>query len=220
MSGVNDLMMEITPDVLLKAYSCGIFPMAESADDPGLFWVEPETRGVLPLDGFHVPRRLARTIRQGVYTTKVDTAFEEVIALCAADAPGRRETWINSRIAKLYTELYEMGYCHSVESWKDGELVGGLYGISLGAAFFGESMFSRARDASKVALVHLVDRLQVGKYLLLDTQFNTNHLSQFGAIDVPKSDYLARLDDALSVEGRFYEIDGGTNRTVKSQWEL
>ena len=142
MSGIDDLMMEITPQVLLKAYACGIFPMAESVDDPGLFWVELEMRGIIPLDEFHIPRRLARTVRQQVYNVRFDTAFTDVIAFCAQDTPERTETWINGRIAELYTELHKMGHCHSVECWQDGKLVGGLYGIHLGGAFFGESMFS------------------------------------------------------------------------------
>jgi leucyl/phenylalanyl-tRNA--protein transferase len=207
MSGVDDLMMEITPQVLLKAYACGIFPMAESADDPGLFWVEPELRGIIPLDEFHVPRRLARTIRQNSFDIRVDTAFQDVLRLCAEDAPDRKQTWINSRIAQLYTELHKMGHCHSVECWQGDTIVGGLYGVRLGGAFFGESMFSRARDASKIALVHLVERMKAGGFQLLDTQFNTEHLSQFGAIEIPKNTYEFLLDAALSVDADFFEFD-------------
>ena len=207
MSGVDDLMMEITPDVLLKAYACGIFPMSESADDPGLFWVEPEFRGIIPLDEFHVPKRLARTVRQGVFTVKADTAFDQVISLCAEDAPDRPDTWINGRIAELYKELHRIGHCHSIECWQENTLVGGLYGVRLGGAFFGESMFSRARDASKVALVHLVKRLTIGGFALLDTQFNTAHLSQFGAIEIPKRQYEQLLDQVLIVEADFERID-------------
>ncbi len=207
MSGVDDLMMEITPQVLLKAYACGIFPMAESADDPGLFWVEPDMRGVIPLNEFHVPKRLARTVRQGVYKVSVNKAFEQTIALCAEDAPDRSNTWINRRITQLYTELHQMGYCHSVECWKGYEHVGGLYGVCLRGAFFGESMFSRARDASKIALVHLVHRLNRGGFALLDTQFNTDHLSQFGAISVPKLEYEKMLDAAMEVEANFFAGD-------------
>ena len=203
MSGIDDLMMEITPEVLLKAYACGIFPMAESVDDPGLFWVEPELRGVLPLDEFHVPKRLARTIRQGVYEVTFDTLFDEVIAACAEATNNRKETWINQRIVDLYTELHRMGHCHSVETHLDGHLVGGLYGISLGGAFFGESMFSRARDASKVALAHLVERLKTQGFQLLDTQFNTEHLSQFGTVEVPKTEYEKLLDAALEIDAQF-----------------
>ncbi|MEM1318291.1 MAG: leucyl/phenylalanyl-tRNA--protein transferase, partial [Pseudomonadota bacterium] len=177
MSNVDNLMLEITPEVLLKAYASGIFPMADSADDPGLFWVEPDYRGIIPLDEFHTPKRLARTIRQEKFDLRINTSFERVVDLCAEEAPDRKETWINQRIRKLYSELHHMGHAHSVESWLDGELVGGLYGVSLGGAFFGESMFSRARDASKVALAHLVDRLNINGFTLLDTQFNTEHLS-------------------------------------------
>ena len=207
MSGVDDLMMEITPEVLLKAYACGIFPMAESADDPGMFWVEPEMRGVIPLEGFHVPKRLARTVRQKQFDVRVNTDFERVMRLCAEAAPDRRQTWINGRITKLYTELHTMGFCHSVECWKDNRLVGGLYGVCIKGAFFGESMFSRARDASKVALVHLVERMKTGDFQLLDTQFNTAHLSQFGAIEIPKSDYERKLEQALQVDGDFFAFD-------------
>ncbi|MEE9314094.1 MAG: leucyl/phenylalanyl-tRNA--protein transferase [Rhizobiaceae bacterium] len=200
-------MMEVSPQLLLNAYANGIFPMAESIDDPGLFWVEPEMRGIIPLDEFHIPKRLARTVRQGVYQLRVDTAFSDVIRLCAEDTPERTETWINSRIAELYTELHEMGYCHSVETWQGEQLVGGLYGIHLGGAFFGESMFSRARDASKVALVHLVERMKCGGFTLLDTQFNTAHLSQFGAVEIPKSMYGDKLEMALSVGADFFAYD-------------
>ena len=207
MSGVDDLMLEITPQVLLKAYSCGIFPMAESADDPGMFWVEPEMRGIIELDSFYIPRRLARTVRQKPFDIRVDTAFEDTIRLCAESAPDRSETWINGRIANLYLELHKLGHCHSVECWKDEVLVGGLYGVRLGGAFFGESMFSRARDASKIALVHLVDRLKAGGFCLLDTQFNTAHLGQFGALEIPKSRYEELLDQALQVDADFYAID-------------
>lgn len=207
MSGVDDLMMEITPEVLLKAYACGIFPMAESATDPGMFWVEPKLRGIIPLDEFHVPRRLSRTVRQGIYKVRVDTAFTEVMQSCAEMTPERKDTWINRRIKQLYGELHLMGHCHSVECWQDDVLVGGLYGVRLGGAFFGESMFSRQRDASKVALVHLVDRMKTGGFVLLDTQFNTAHLSQFGAVEIPKSEYETLLDQALTIDADFFAID-------------
>lgn len=207
MSGVDDLMMEITPEVLLKAYACGIFPMAESADDPGIFWVEPRMRGIIPLDEFHVPRRLARTVRQGVYEMRVNSAFHQVMRLCAEETNGREETWINQRILDLYGQLHLMGHCHSVESWRNGELVGGLYGLKLGGAFFGESMFSRARDASKVALVHLVERMNAGGFTLLDTQFNNSHLSQFGSTEVPKKQYEKLLNDALEVDADFFALE-------------
>ena len=207
MSGVGDLMMEVTPDLLLRAYACGIFPMSESADDPGLFWVEPRLRGVIPLDGFHVPRRLTRTIRADRFEITVDRDFPAVIAACAEAVPNRPETWINGRIRALYTELHERGQAHSVEARREGQLVGGLYGVSLGGAFFGESMFSRETDASKVALVHLVERMRRGGYTLLDTQFQTAHLARFGAIEIARPEYLNLLDAALAVKGDFNAID-------------
>ena len=203
MSGIQHLMMEITPEVLLKAYACGIFPMAESADDPGLFWVEPELRGIIPLDGFHVPKRLARTMRKNAFDVRFDTAFAAVIDGCAEATPNRRETWINRRIRDLYIALHRRGNAHSVECWREGHLVGGLYGVSLGAAFFGESMFSRVPDASKVALVHLVERLRDRRYRLLDTQYSNEHLKQFGVIEVPRADYAEMLEDALAHDASF-----------------
>jgi len=210
MVGADDLHGNITPQVLLRAYAVGIFPMAESADDPTLYWIEPEARGIMPLDeDFHVPKRLARTIASNRFTVTVDDAFEEVITACAAPAPGRRKTWINSRIRRLYTALYELGHCHSVEVRYEDRLVGGLYGVRLGAAFFGESMFSIERDASKVALVHLVARLRVGGFRLLDTQFITPHLARFGAYEVPKADYHRLLDAAVAETADFYRFAGG-----------
>jgi len=197
MNSRDSTASEITPEVLLRAYACGIFPMAESADDPTLFWVEPELRGVIPLDGFRVASRLARTVRSDVFTVTVNQAFKAVMAGCAAPQLGREETWINRRIRELYTGLFAIGHCHSVECWQDGELVGGLYGVSLGRAFFGESMFHIARDASKVALVHLVARLIAGGFELLDTQYVTEHLKTFGALEVPRRRYTALLDKAL-----------------------
>lgn len=187
----------ITPDVLLRAYSIGLFPMAESADDPEIFWVEPEMRGIIPLDDFHVSKSLAKTIRKAPFEIRFDTAFEEVIGMCAQSAPDRPSTWINTTIRKLYFELHQMGHAHSVEAWEDGVLVGGLYGVSLGAAFFGESMFSRQTDASKICLVHLVERLNRNSFKLLDTQFTTDHLKTFGAVDIPKDDYLVKLRQAV-----------------------
>jgi leucyl/phenylalanyl-tRNA--protein transferase len=189
--------VEITPQVLLKAYAIGIFPMAESAEDPHLYWIEPEERGVIPLDDFHVPRRLRRTIASGRFEIRIDSDFDAVIDGCAAAVEGRPKTWINAPIRRLYGDLFRMGACHTVETWRDGKLVGGLYGVSLGAAFFGESMFSRETDASKVALVHLVERLKAGGYRLLDTQFTTDHLRQFGAIDVERREYQAMLAEAI-----------------------
>jgi leucyl/phenylalanyl-tRNA---protein transferase len=195
----------ITPQVLLRAYACGIFPMAESASDPGLYWVEPRERGLIPLDGFRVTSRLARTVRGDVYDIRIDTDFDGVIAGCAAPgANDRRETWINTRIRDLYGELFALGHVHTVEAWHADKLVGGLYGVHLGAAFFGESMFHTARDASKVALVHLVARLRQGGFMLLDTQFVTPHLAGFGAVEVPRRDYQARLDRALAGSAEFF----------------
>lgn len=194
----DSVSSEITPEVLLRAYACGIFPMAESVDDPTLYWVEPELRGIIPLDGFRVASRLARTVRSDAFTVTVNRNFAAVINGCAAPQTGREDTWINRRIRDLYTNLSTMGHCHSVEVWQDGDLVGGLYGVSLGRAFFGESMFHRARDASKVALVHLVARLIAGGYTLLDTQFVTDHLRSFGAVEVPRLRYRTLLDQALN----------------------
>ena len=187
----------LTPDILLRAYAAGLFPMAESAEDPDIFWVEPEVRGVIPLDEFHVPKRLRRTIRRAPYEIRVNTAFEAVMRGCAAPGPGRPSTWINETIFELYSSLNRLGHAHSVEAWRDGELVGGLYGVSLRAAFFGESMFSRATDSSKICLAHLVERLNARGFRLLDTQFTTEHLKMFGAIDVPRDEYEALLAEAL-----------------------
>ncbi|TDH39157.1 leucyl/phenylalanyl-tRNA--protein transferase [Pseudohoeflea suaedae] len=188
---------QLTPDILLRAYAAGLFPMAESAEDPDIFWVEPEIRGVIPLDAFHVSKRLKRTIRHAPYDIRFNTAFEAVMRGCAASGPGRRSTWINETIFMLYTSLHRLGHAHSVEAWRGDELVGGLYGVSLRAAFFGESMFSRATDSSKICLVHLVERLNQRGFRLLDTQFTTEHLKTFGAIDVPRDDYEVLLADAL-----------------------
>ncbi len=187
----------ITPDLLLRAYASGLFPMADSADDPDLFWVEPELRGVLPLDAFHIPKRLARTVRQAPFEIRFNTAFDAVVSACAESVENRPSTWINSTITELYGALHRLGHAHSVEAWRDGELVGGLYGVSLRRAFFGESMFSRTTDASKVCLVHLVNRLRERGFVLLDTQFTTEHLKRFGAIDVPREDYAEMLAEAL-----------------------
>jgi leucyl/phenylalanyl-tRNA--protein transferase len=209
MTGTDDIILELTPQVLLKAYACGIFPMAESADDPGLFWIEPEARGIIPLNRFHVPRRLVKTVRSGAFEIRIDHDFEAVIAGCAGRAPGRNKTWINARIRRLYTELFELGHCHTVEAWQEGKLVGGLYGVRLGAAFFGESMFTEVRDASKVALVYLVARLKAGGFRLLDTQFTTDHLRQFGATDVDRRQYHLLLERAIEADADFYRLGGG-----------
>ncbi len=194
----------VTPSLLLRAYACGIFPMADSADDPTLYWVEPRQRGILPLDGFHLSRRLARTVRSDVFEVHVDSDFAGVIEGCAAARPGRRVTWINATIRRLYGELFRLGHVHTVETWREGRLVGGLYGLKLGAAFFGESMFSLERDASKVALAHLAARLKRGGFALLDTQFRTEHLTQFGAVEVTRDEYLKLLDQAIRGEAEFF----------------
>ena len=202
----RDTLVEITPEVLLKAYACGIFPMAEGADDPTLYWVEPDERGVMPLERFHVPSRLARTVRSDCFEIRINRDFDAVLEGCAEERPGRSRTWINTRIRRLYRQLYEIGHCHSVEAYENDKLVGGLYGVSLGRAFFGESMFHRARDASKVALVHLAARLRAGKFQLLDTQFVTDHLRIFGAIEVPKRQYHKLLETALVGEADFHVL--------------
>lgn len=201
-------MSSITPQVLLQAYAAGVFPMAESASDPALYWVEPEERGIIPLDGFHIPRSLRKRVKQQTYNIRIDTAFNEVIAECAARSDSRKETWINRRIVTLYSQLHKMGCAHSVESWLDGELVGGLYGIRIGAAFFGESMFSRATDASKVALVHLIARLKFGGFTLLDAQFVNPHLLQFGTQAIAKADYHKLLEPALEKDADFKAFMG------------
>jgi leucyl/phenylalanyl-tRNA---protein transferase len=196
-------MTKLTPEILLRAYAVGLFPMAERRDDPTLFWIDPEKRGILPLDTFHVSRRLRRTVRNGLYEVRCDTAFTDVVRSCAAPGPNREDTWINDEIVSLYSELQQLGRAHSIETWQDGQLVGGLYGVSMGAAFFGESMFSRARDASKIALVHLVARLVRGGYKLLDTQFVTDHLTQFGVVELPRAGYRQLLSEALDGAATF-----------------
>src|SRR5712671_847297 len=196
-------LIEITPEVLLKAYACGIFPMAESAEDPALYWMEPEMRGIIPLDRFQMTTRLARTVRSDRFTVTVNRDFDAVLDGCAEPQPGRPRTWINARIRILYRKLYERRHCHSVEVYEGDTLVGGLYGVSLGRAFFGESMFHRERDASKVALGHLVARLRAGGYKLLDTQFVTDHLKTFGAIEISQQHYNKLLEAALAGEGDF-----------------
>jgi len=206
MTTPQNTSIEITPLVLLKAYACGIFPMAEDAQDNALYWIDPEKRGILPLDGFHLARRLRRTLRSGQFEIRVDTAFAEVLNGCASSAPGRASTWINARIRQLYTDLHDMGHCHCIEAWSDGQLAGGLYGVRIGGVFFGESMFSVVANASKVAMVHLVARLKLGGFTLLDTQFVTGHLARMGAIEIPRAVYQIRLDEALAVQGDFFKL--------------
>lgn len=200
-------MSGLTPQLLLGAYASGIFPMAENRNDPDLYWIDPDRRGILPLENFHIPRRLRRTLRASPYEVRCNTDFISVVSECAAPASRRPETWINNEIESLYGALHDMGFAHSVECWlpeKYGQrLVGGLYGVALGGAFFGESMFSRARDASKLALCHLVARLKLGGFTLLDTQFVTDHLTQFGVIEIDRADYKERLAVALQHEARF-----------------
>jgi leucyl/phenylalanyl-tRNA---protein transferase len=201
--------VEITPEVLLKAYACGIFPMAESADDPSIYWIEPDERGIIPLDGFHIPRRLARTVRSDRFTVHIDRNIPAVIDGCSQPAAGRSRTWINGRIRSLYLKLAEIGHCHSVEAYDGDTLAGGLYGVRLGRAFFGESMFHTVRDASKVALVHLVARLRAGGFTLLDTQFVTDHLKTFGSLEVSRFHYHKMLETALTGEADFFAIGDG-----------
>jgi leucyl/phenylalanyl-tRNA--protein transferase len=196
-------MPELTPDMLLRAYAIGVFPMAEDRDDPDLFWVDPRMRGIIPLDTFHVPRRLRRTVRNGGYRITVDSAFEATIEACAESTELRPRTWINDRIIMLYTSLFHLGFAHSVECWQDRQLIGGLYGVAMGGAFFGESMFSRESDASKIALIHLVARLRAGGFSLLDSQFITRHLRRFGAVEIPRGEYRQRLAEALKQNAEF-----------------
>ena len=203
MASKEHAIVEITPEVLLKAYACGICPMAESADDPALYWIEPEARGIIPLEGFHVPSRLARTVRSDRFTVIANRDFDAVIDGCAQAKPGRSHTWINGRIRRLYRGLFDIGHCHTIEVYDGNVLAGGLYGVSLGRTFFGESMFHRARDASKVALVHLVARLRAGGFRLLDTQFITDHLKTFGAVELPRKQYHKLLAEALTGEADF-----------------
>src|SRR5262249_2879318 len=207
MANRETTFIEITPEVLPKAYACGIFPMAESAEDPALYWLEPEMRGVIPLERFHMPSRLARTVRSDRFTVTVNRDFDAVLEGCAEPRPGRPRTWINTRIRVLYRKLYERRHCHSLEVYEGQALVGGLSGAPLARAFFGDSMFHRARDASKVALVPLVARLKAGGFKLLDTQFVTDHLRSFGAIEVPRRQYYRLLEAALTGEGDFAALD-------------
>lgn len=195
--------MEITSDIVLKAYATGVFPMSDGRDEKEIFWVDPEYRGILPLDKFHLSRRLHRIVRTDQFQVSADIAFKEVVDACAAPSSGRWTTWINNEIQNLFLELHERGFAHSIETWANDELVGGLYGIALGGAFFGESMFSRHDNASKVALVHLAGRLKLGGFTLLDTQFVTAHLHQFGAVEISRKVYHSRLVAALSIAGDF-----------------
>jgi leucyl/phenylalanyl-tRNA---protein transferase len=198
----------ITPQILLRAYAAGLFPMGENAEDNVLYWVEPEHRGIIPLNGLRISRSLRKAVRQRRFEIRIDTDFAGVIAACAERTDDRSETWINGRIRSLYTQLHKAGFCHSLECWQDGRLVGGLYGVRLGAVFFGESMFSRVTDASKVALVHLVARLRSGNFQLLDAQFTNPHLERLGAISVPKAEYQRMMEPLLDREADFLVFDG------------
>ena len=193
----------ITPRILLRAYAAGLFPMAEDAQDDHLHWFDPRQRGIFPLDKLIVSKSLAKTIRAAPFVIKSDTNFDGVLDACAQSRPGREKTWINGRIAGLFRELFDQGFAHTIEAWRDGELVGGLYGLALGGAFFGESMFHRATDASKVCLAYLVARLNRGGFALLDAQFITPHLESLGAIEISRADYRKRLDKALELQGDF-----------------
>ena len=190
--------------MVIRAYSIGIFPMASRRTDPCVHWVAPPMRGVLPLAAFHIPRRLRRTLRANQFDIQCDRHFDQVVLACAAPRAAHPETWINPEICRVFCELHRLGHAHSVEAWRDGRLAGGLYGLALGGAFFGESMFSTEPDASKIALIHLVARLMIGGFALLDIQFVTEHLRQFGAIEIPATVYLQRLDDALRLRASFY----------------
>ena len=218
MANRENSTMEITPEVLLKAYACGIFPMAESADDPALYWIEPDMRGIIPLEGFHLAARLKRTVRTTSFTVWVNRDFDAVIDGCAEAKPDRARTWINGRIRNIYRSLFEHGHCHTVEVYDGATLVGGLYGVSLGRAFFGESMFHRARDASKIALVHLIARLRAGGYRLLDTQYVTDHLKTFGAVEVGKRRYHRLLEEAILGEADFGAL--ALDRAVRGEEAL
>ncbi|WP_423067805.1 leucyl/phenylalanyl-tRNA--protein transferase [Devosia sp. CN2-171] len=199
--------IELTPELIVRAYQAGIFPMAEDADSPDLFWVSPQKRGIIPLDDFHISRTLRKTLRSHPYEVKVDTDFAATIEGCATAGVDRESTWINPEIRRLYGALFERRFVHTVEVWDGPDLVGGLYGVSLGAAFFGESMFHRKTDCSKIAMAHLLHRLVAGGYRLLDTQFVTDHLRTFGGIEIPREDYEARLAEALKHSADFRAID-------------
>ncbi|MBL4666862.1 MAG: leucyl/phenylalanyl-tRNA--protein transferase [Sneathiella sp.] len=199
-------MTALTPEILLNAYTHGIFPMAETQDDPEIFWVDPEKRGIFPLDDFHVSKSLRKTIRKEPFKITVDTCFRQIMKECAAPVEGRPSTWINQTILDLYTDLHLQGNAHSIECWKDGILVGGLYGVSFAGVFCGESMFSREKDASKIALTALVARLKHGGFRILDTQFLTDHLATLGAIEIEREEYHRLLDKALSVDGDFHSL--------------
>ena len=215
---MREIMSELSPELLLAAYAHGVFPMAESRDDPNLYWLDPEERGILPLESFHLSRRLKRTVRSDRFDVRIDSAFPLIIDACAAPRPTSQDSWINDEIKSLYAALFDHGFCHSVECWREGRLVGGLYGVHIGGAFFGESMFSLERDASKVALVHLVARLRAGGFSLLDTQFVTDHLTQFGVIEVSRENYQQRLRQAIRIEDAdFFALPDGVIQRLSGE---
>ncbi len=213
-------MSVVTPQVLLRAYAAGVFPMAESADDPSLYWVEPEERGVFPLDAIHVSKSLRQLVRAKPFEIRVDHNFVNVIAACAEVTDQRESTWINGRIRSLYSQLHKMGCAHSLESWQDGKLVGGLYGVRIGSAFFGESMFSRVSGASKVAFVHLAARLNCGGFTLLDAQFLNSHIETLGAVTIKKADYQKKLELAIEQEADFGRFTDDNNPSLVLAWAL
>lgn len=217
MSEDDPFSLEITPDLIIRAYCSGIFPMAEDATSPDIFWVSPEERGILPLDGFKVSKSLRKALKKHNFTIKVDTDFQGVIEGCATAGTDRDATWINPTIKSVYGELFNRGICHTVEVWEGNQLVGGLYGLAIGSAFFGESMFHRRTNASKIALAHLVERLNAGGYTLLDTQFVTDHLISLGAIEIPRAVYEDLLDNALRHQANFYAIDERADQTAPAR---
>lgn len=209
MKNDDPFALELTPELIIRAYKAGIFPMAEDASASDLFWVSPEERGILPLNDFHISKSLRKAARQTRWTTSVDTDFDAIIHGCANFGTDRQSTWINPTIKKLYKTLFDQGVCHTVEIWNEGELVGGLYGLSIGAAFFGESMFHTQTNASKMALIHLIARLRAGGYQLLDTQFVTAHLQSLGGIEIPRHDYERLLGQVINEKADFYRLSGG-----------
>jgi len=215
-------MLRVTPELLLRAYALGVFPMAESRHDPELYWIDPKQRGILPLDRFHVPHSVRKAVRQRKFEIRIDTVFREMMESCAEPAPGRPDSWINNEILELYAALHEAGRAHSLEAWRNGRLVGGLYGVVIGAAFFGESMFTRETDASKVALVHLVARLRCGGFELLDTQFATKHLARFGVVEISRQRYQELLQRAIARRADFYcEVpDSAVEELIQSSTQI
>jgi leucyl/phenylalanyl-tRNA---protein transferase len=203
----NPFEIDLTPELILRAYQAGIFPMSEGADDPDIFWVSPQMRGIIPLNEFNISKSLAKTLRKHPYSIRINSDFLATIEGCATSGTERDSTWINETIVDLYGQLFDMGFCHTVEVYDGDELIGGLYGLAIGGAFFGESMFHRKTDASKIAIAHLVDRLNAGGFTLLDTQFLTPHLASLGGIEIPRAKYEAMLSNALTVKADFFALD-------------